>query len=88
MTEILAIPLKKTNDIDITKPLKSLIASTYSSADQPTDCSTAIAEVQKLRNAATKVVQFSLIIFSYHPSLSRAMTVHSRSCKLYMLRVM
>ena len=55
MTEILAIPLKKTNDIDITKPLKSLIASTYSSADQPTDCSNAITEVQKLRNAATKV---------------------------------
>jgi len=54
MTEILAIPLKKTNDIDITKPLKSLIASTYSSADQPTDCSNAITEVQKLRNAATK----------------------------------
>ena len=54
MTEILSIPLKKATDLDITKPFKTLISSTYSSADQPLDCSDAISELQKLRNAATK----------------------------------
>ena len=56
MTEILPIPLKKATDLDITKPFKTLISSTYSSADQlqPPDCSDAISELQKLRNAATK----------------------------------
>jgi len=54
MTEILAIPLKKATDIDITKSLKNLISSTYSSADQPVDCSDAISDLQKMRNAATK----------------------------------
>ena len=54
MTEILPIPLKKATDLDITKPFKTLISSTYSSADQPLDCSDAISELQKLRNAATK----------------------------------
>jgi len=54
MTEVLSVPLKKTNDIDITKPLKTLIASTYSTADQPQDYSDAISELQKLRNVATK----------------------------------
>ena len=54
MTEILPIPLKKATDLDIIKPFKTLISSTYSSADQPLDCSDAISELQKLRNAATK----------------------------------
>jgi len=54
MTEILSVPLKKTNDIDITKPLKTLISSTYSTADQPQDYTDAISELQKLRNTATK----------------------------------
>jgi len=54
MTELLSIPLKKTNDIDIVKPLKTLISSTYSTADQPQDHSDAISELQKLRGLATK----------------------------------
>ena len=54
MTEVLSVPLKKTNDIDITKPLKTLITSTYSTADQPQDYTDAISELQKLRNVATK----------------------------------
>jgi len=54
MTEVLSIPLKKTNDIDITKPLKTLISSTFSTADQPQDYTEAISELQKLRNVATK----------------------------------
>ena len=54
MTELLSVPLKKSNDIDITKPLKNLISSTYSTADQPVDCTDAISDLQKLRNGATK----------------------------------
>ena len=36
------------------KPLKTLISSTYSTADQPVDCTDAISDLQKLRNGATK----------------------------------
>jgi len=54
MTEILSVPLKRCNDIDITKPLKNLISSTYSSADSPVDCTDAISNLQKMRNVATK----------------------------------
>jgi programmed cell death 6-interacting protein len=54
MTEVLSVPLKKTNDIDITKLLQILITSTCSTADQPQDYTDAISELQKLRNLATK----------------------------------
>ena len=54
MTEILSVPMKKGNDIDVTKPLKNLIATTYSTADKPEDFTDAISDLQKLRNAATK----------------------------------
>ena len=54
MTEILSVPMKKGNDVDITKPLKNLIATTYSTADKPEDFTDAISDLQKLRNAATK----------------------------------
>ena len=52
--ELLSVPLKKTNDIDLTKPLKTLISSTCSIADQPQDFTDAISELQKLRIVATK----------------------------------
>jgi len=35
MTELLFVPLKRGSDVDIIKPLKNLIASTYSTADKP-----------------------------------------------------
>ena len=54
MTEILSVPIKKANDIDVTKPLRNLIATTYSTADKPEDFTDAISDLQKLRNAATK----------------------------------
>ena len=54
MTEVMGVPMKKATEIDITKPLKNLIASTYSTADQPVDCTDAISELQKLRTAAIK----------------------------------
>ena len=36
MTELVSVPLKKTSDLDLVKPLKTLISSTYSTADQVT----------------------------------------------------
>ena len=54
MTELLSVPRKVTSDVDLTKPLKTLISSTYSTADQPVDCTDAISELQKLRLLATK----------------------------------
>ena len=54
MTEILSVPIKKANDIDVTKPLRNLISTTYSTADKPEDFTDAISDLQKLRNAATK----------------------------------
>ena len=50
-------PLK----VDLVKPLKTLISSTYSTADQPADHSDAISEMQRLRVAATKATDRSLI---------------------------
>jgi len=54
MTELISVPLKKPSEVDLVKPLKTLISSTYSTADQPADHSDAISEMQRLRVAATK----------------------------------
>lgn len=54
MTELISIPLKKSNEVDLVKPFKTLISSTYSTADQPVDHSDAVSEIQRLRVAATK----------------------------------
>ena len=50
--DLLWVPQKKTADIDLVKPLKNLIASTYSSADSPINCDEHLADFQKLRRAA------------------------------------
>ena len=54
MTDLLAIPLKKPSEVDVVKPLKNLIQSTYNStnSDNATDHSEAINEFSKLRNTA------------------------------------
>jgi len=58
MAELLAVPLKKPSDVDIVKPLKNLIASSYSTADKPHDYSEAINEFNKLRtNAVWRVFE-------------------------------
>ena len=54
MTDLLAVPLKKTSDIDVSKPLKHLIASTYSTADAPLNVGENLVEFQKLRQAAIR----------------------------------
>jgi programmed cell death 6-interacting protein len=52
MAEVLAVPLKKPLDIDIIKPLKNLISSSYNTADNPQDYGEAINEFSKLRTNA------------------------------------
>lgn len=52
MAELLVVPLKKPSDVDIAKPLRNLISSSYSTADKPEDYSEAIEEFSKLRNNA------------------------------------
>ncbi|GFG30115.1 hypothetical protein Cfor_09518 [Coptotermes formosanus] len=74
MAELLAVPLKKPSDVDIVKPLKNLISSSYSTADKPYDYSEAINEFNKLRtNAVWRVYEkyeSSLeIVYSYYDQL-------------------
>jgi len=52
MADLISVPLKKPSEIDIVKPLKNLIAASYSTADKPEDYSEAINEFSKLRNNA------------------------------------
>lgn len=53
MAVILGVPLKKTYEVDLVKPLKNLIASFYNTADNPEDYSEPLNELNKLRNNAT-----------------------------------
>ncbi|KAJ9593455.1 hypothetical protein L9F63_014984 [Diploptera punctata] len=74
MAELLAVPLKKPSDVDVVKPLKNLISSSYSTADKPQDYSEAINEFSKLRtNAVWRVFEkyeSSLeIVYSYYDQL-------------------
>jgi programmed cell death 6-interacting protein len=58
MAELLAVPLKKPSEVDIVKPLKNLISSSYNTADKPQDYSEAINEFNKLRtNAVWRVYE-------------------------------
>jgi len=52
-SDILAIPLKKTSEIDLIKPMKNLIALRFSTADNPESFEEAIDELHKLRSNAT-----------------------------------
>ncbi|XP_025832314.1 programmed cell death 6-interacting protein [Agrilus planipennis] len=52
MSDLISIPLKKPSEVDIIKPLKNLIQSRYSTADNPEDYSDQINELSKLRNNA------------------------------------
>lgn len=53
MATFLAVPLKKTYEIDLVKPLKHVISSSYNSADNPVDYSESLNELSKLRTTAT-----------------------------------
>lgn len=50
MSELLVVPLKKSSEVDVEKPLKNLIYSLYNLA--AVDHSESISEFAKLRNSA------------------------------------
>lgn len=53
MSELLVVPLKKPSEVDVVKPLKNLIQSSYNANDgNVADHSEAINEFAKLRNTA------------------------------------
>jgi programmed cell death 6-interacting protein len=58
MVELLSIPLKKGSDLDLVKPLKTLIASTFSTADKPENYADALSELQRLRQLSVRQVQY------------------------------
>jgi hypothetical protein len=63
MVELLSIPLKKGADLDLVKPLKTLIASTFSTADKPENYTDALTELQRLRQLSVRCVTFNIILF-------------------------
>lgn len=74
MADLLSVPLKKPSDVDIATPLKNLIQSRYSTADNPENCTEAVNEFSKLRsNAIWKAFEkyeSSLeIIYGYYDQL-------------------
>ncbi|XP_038221651.1 programmed cell death 6-interacting protein-like [Zerene cesonia] len=72
MAELLAVPFKKSSDVDIVKPLKNLIQNTYSGSESTEDFSDAINELSRLRTAAIwKVFEKSSldVLYSYYDQL-------------------
>ena len=55
MCEILTVPLKRGGDIDLLRPLTRWIAATFSTADSPVDCSSAIGELHKMRQGVARL---------------------------------
>jgi len=48
------VPLKKGSEVELVKPLKNLISSTYSTADKPEDYTDAISELHRLRQFSVR----------------------------------
>ncbi|XP_046967489.1 programmed cell death 6-interacting protein [Vanessa cardui] len=72
MADLLSVPFKKSSDVDIVKPLKNLIQSTYNTNETNDDYSDAINELSRLRtNAIWKVFEKSSldVIYSYYDQL-------------------
>lgn len=53
MANFIAIPLKKTSEIDLIKPLKNVFSSFCVAADQPVNYDEALSELNKLRMNST-----------------------------------
>lgn len=52
MSDLLSVPLKKPAEVDVVKPLKNLILSSYGSSDKIANYTEAVNEFSKLRNTA------------------------------------
>lgn len=53
MASFVAVPLKKTSEIDLVKPLKNVIATYYSSSDEPINFDDAIEAFNRMRSTCT-----------------------------------
>lgn len=53
MASFIAIPLKKTYEVDLVKPLKDVISNQYSNSDDPEDFKQALQTLNKLRSNCT-----------------------------------
>merc|ERR1712106_335292 len=59
MTELLCIPLKQTGEVDLIKPIKSVISSSRSSTTQDVNCLTELQNLRIKMVTAIKNQQFS-----------------------------
>ena len=55
MCEILTVPLKRGADVDLLRPLTRWIAATFSTADSPVDCTSAVSELHKMRQGVARL---------------------------------
>ncbi|XP_022826361.1 apoptosis-linked gene 2-interacting protein X 1 [Spodoptera litura] len=72
-SELLFVPFKKGSDVDIIKPLRNLINSTYNTSDQHEDYTDALNELSRLRaNAIWKVFEKTSleVIYNYYDQLA------------------
>lgn len=72
MAELLFVPFKKSSDVDIVKPLRNLIQSTYNNGENNEDYTEALNELSRLRATAVwKVFEKSSldVIYSYYDQL-------------------
>lgn len=77
MADLIVVPLKKSSDVDIVKPLKNLIQSTYNTAETNEDFSDAINELSRLRSYAIwKVFEKSSLDVIYRYCMSHANLVN------------
>uniref|UniRef100_A0A1L8DJF9 Putative programmed cell death protein n=1 Tax=Nyssomyia neivai TaxID=330878 RepID=A0A1L8DJF9_9DIPT len=75
MSDLLSVPLKKPSEVDVVKPLKNLIQSSYGSSDKVPNYAEAVNEFSKLRNSAIwkffEKYESSLdIVYNYYDQLS------------------
>ncbi|CAK1543721.1 unnamed protein product [Leptosia nina] len=73
MAELLAVPLKKSSDVDIVKPFKNLIQTTYNNSTGNDEIMEAIGELSRMRvNAIWKVFEKNSLdgLYSYYDQLA------------------
>ena len=71
MVELLSIPLKKGSDLDLVKPLKTLISSTFSTADKPENYADALSELQRLRQLSVRYTDVTQFFYLFYFAFAR-----------------